>query len=215
MDLRLLLLAGLAAMLIGCEGGDREVSDFGTNNSPGTATVSGVGLVGETLTADFTDPDGVDFATVAYQWYGDGAAIAGANGDTYMLTAAEGRQAVSVRVQYTDGKGLNSTAVSNSITVTALNSSPTLVIDVPPGGTTVGEVLTAVLTDDNGFGVVNYQWIGSVTGPLAGETAVTLTLTDDHIGENISVNAVYTDDDGYDEDLTSAEVGPVAPPAAA
>lgn len=215
MNLKLLLLTGVAAFLIGCDGGDREVSDFGTNNSSGSAVVTGVGLVGETLTAEVSDPDGVDQSTVAYQWYGDGVAISGATASTYTLTAAEGRQAVSARIQYTDDKGITSTAVSNSITVTALNAAPTLVIDVPPGGTTVGEVLTAVLTDDNGFGVVNYQWIGSVTGPLAGETAATLTLTSSHEGENISVSATYTDDDGYDEDLTSAEVGPVTPPSAA
>lgn len=215
MNLKLLLLAGVAATLIGCGGGDREVSDFGTNNSSGSAVISGVGLVGETLTAVLSDPDGVQQNTVSHQWYADGSAISGADRSTYTLTSAEGRAAVSVRIQYTDDKGLTSTAISNSITVTSLNAAPTLVIDVPPGGTTVGAVLDAVLTDGNGFGVVNYQWIGSVTGPLAGETAASITLANNHVGENISVSAMYTDDDGYDENLTSAAVGPVTPPSAA
>ena len=73
MFLRLLFLAGIAATLIGCDGGDKEVSDFGTNNSPGSATISGEGLVGETLAAALSDPDGVQQNTVAYQWYGNGA----------------------------------------------------------------------------------------------------------------------------------------------
>ncbi len=215
MYLRLLFLAGIAAILIGCDGGDKEVSDFGTNNSPGSATISGVGLVGETLAAALSDPDGVQQNTVAYQWYGNGSAIVGANASTYTLTADEGREAVSVRIQYTDDRGLTSTAVSNSITVRALNATPTLAIDVPAGGTVVGEVLTAVLADGNGFGVVDYQWIGSVTGAIPGATDVSFTLTNNELGENISVSAVYMDDDGYDEDLTSAEVGPVSPPSAA
>ena len=214
MYLRLLVLAGVAATLIGCTGGDREVSDFGTNNSPGSATVSGVGLVGETLTAVLSDPDGIQQNTVSRQWYGDGSVIAGATGSTYTLTADEGRKAVSVRIRYTDDRNLTSTAVSNSIVARPLNETPTLEIDVPPDGTAVGQVLTAVLIDGNGFGVVNYQWIGSVTGSLPGETNVSLTLTDDHLGENISVSATYTDDDNYDEDLTSAEVGPVEPASA-
>ncbi len=215
MFLRLLFLAGVAATLIGCDGGDRDdVSDFGTGNSPGSATISGVGLVGETLTSALSDPDGVREGTEIYQWYGDGSAIAGANGSSYTLTDDEGRQAVTVGIQYTDDRGIISTAVSNSITVRSLNAAPTLEIDVPVDGTTVGQVLSAVLTDDNGFGVVDYQWIGSVTGAIPGATDPSLTLTLDHVGENISVSATYTDDDGYDEDLTSAAVGPVTPPSA-
>jgi len=214
MYLKLILLAGVAATLIGCEGGDREVSDFGTTNSPGSATVSGVGLVGEILTAVLSDSDGVQQNTVSYQWYGDGSAIAGADRSTYTLTADEGREAVSVRIQYTDDRNLTSTAVSNSITVRPDNVAPTLEIGVPAAGLIKGQTLSAVLADGNGFGVVNYQWTGSVTGPFAGATDVSLTLTDDQVGQNISVTAVYTDDDGYDEDLTSAEVGPIedAPP---
>ena len=214
MYLKVFFLTGIAAVLIGCEGGDREVSDFGTNNSPGTATISGNGAVGETLTAELSDPDGVQQNTVAYLWYGDDVAIPGADRSTYTLTAAEGRKAVTVKIQYTDDKNLRSTAVSNAITVTPDNAVPTLEVGVPAAGPIKGQTLTALLTDDNGFGVVNYQWIGSVTGPIAGATGITLTLTDDHVGENISVSATYTDDDGYDEDLTSDPVGPIedAPP---
>jgi len=209
MYLRLLFLAGVAATLIGCSGGDREVSDFGTTNSPGNASLSGVGLVGETLTVVLSDPDGVQRNTISYQWVGDGIVIAGADRSTYTLTEDEGRAAVSVRVQYTDDRNLTSTAVSNSITVRPLNTAPTLEIDVPAAGTLKGQTLTAVLVDDNDFGVVNYQWIGSVTGPILDATNVSLILTDDHVGQNISVSAMYTDNDGYDEDLTSAEVGPI------
>ena len=215
MYLKLLFLAGVAATLIGCTGGDREISDFGTTNSPGSATVSGVGLVGETLTVVLSDPDGVQQNTVSYLWYGDGNAIAGADRSTYTLTADEGREAVTVSVQYTDDRNLTSTAVSNSTTVRPLNGAPpTLEISVPVAGLIKGQTLTAALTDDNGFGVVDYQWIGSVAGPIAGATGISLTLTDAQVGENISVSATYTDNDGYDEAVTSATVGPIedAPP---
>ena len=207
-----ILLVGVAAIVVGCSGGDPEVSDFATDNSPGTATISGIGLVGETLTAVLNDPDGVQSNTVSYLWYGDNVAIAGADSSTYTLTANEGRKAVTVKIRYTDDKDVTSTAVSNAITATPLNVAPTLAIDVPGAGAIVGQALTAVLVDGNGFGAVNYQWIGSVTGPIAGATDVSFRLTPNEVGENISVSATYTDDDGYDEDLTSAEVGPVTAP---
>ena len=212
MYLKQILIVGVAAALIGCEGGDREVSDFGTTNSPGTATISGTGLVGETLTSVLSDSDGIQQNTVAYQWSGDGTPIPGATSSSYTLTADEGREAVTIAIRYTDDRNLTSTAVSNAIVARPLNESPALEIDVPGAGAIVGQALTAVLTDDNGFTVVNYQWIGSVSGPIAGATDVTFRLTPNEVGENISVSATYTDDDGYDEDLTSAEVGPVTSP---
>ncbi|MDJ0711949.1 MAG: hypothetical protein QNJ14_16290 [Woeseiaceae bacterium] len=214
MNSKLILCTGVAAILIGCEGGDREISDFGTTNSPGTATISGTGLVGETLTSSVSDPDGVQQGTVAYQWYGDGVAIAGADQSSYTLTADEGREAVTVGIQYTDDRNLTSTAVSNAITVRPLNSAPTLAINVPAAGLIKGQTVTAVLSDDNGFGTVAYQWSGSVSGPFAGATGFSLTLADEQVGQNISVSATYTDDDGYDEDLAAGPVGPVqdAPP---
>lgn len=215
MFLRLLFLAGVAATLIGCDGGDRgDVSDFGNGNSPGSATISGVGLVGETLTSALSDSDGIRGGTESYQWYASGSAIAGANGSTYTLTDDEGREAVTVGIQYTDERGIISTAVSNSITVRPLNAEPTLEITVPAAGLIKGQTLTAVLTDDNGSSVVDYQWTGSITGPFVDATSFSLTLTDDQVGEDVTVSAVYTDNDGYDEDLTSAAVGPIedAPP---
>jgi len=214
MNSKLILLTGVAAILIGCEGGDRKVSDFGTTNSPGAATISGTGLVGETLTSSVSDPDGVQQGTVAYQWYGDGVAIGGADQSSYTLTADEGREAVTVGIQYTDDRNVTSTAVSNAITVRPLNAVPTLAIDVPAAGLIKGQTITALLSDDNGFGTVAYQWIGSVSGPFAGATDFSLTLADEQVGQDISVSATYTDDDGYDEDLASTPVGPVqdAPP---
>ncbi len=214
MNSKLILLAGVATILIGCDGGDRKVSDFGTTNTPGTATISGNGLVGETLSAELADPDGVQQSSVAYLWYADNRAIAGADRSSYTLTAAEGRADVTVKIQYTDDRDLRSTAVSNAIYVTPLNEAPTLEISVPSAGLIKGQTVTADLNDPNGTGAVDYQWIGSVTGPLAGETNFNLTLTDAHVGQNLTVSATYTDNDGYDESLTSAAVGPVedAPP---
>jgi poly(beta-D-mannuronate) lyase len=212
MYLKQILLTGVAVTLIGCDGGDPKISDFGTTNSPGIATIDGVGLVGETLTATLSDPDGIQQNTVAYQWNGNGRPIPGATSSTYTLTATEGRQAVNVSIRYTDDRDLSSTAVSNSITARPLNVDPSISIDVPDAGAIVGQALTAMLVDDNGFGAVNYQWIGSVTGPIADATGVTFRLTPAEVGEDISVSATYTDDDGYDEDLTSESVGPVTSP---
>ncbi|MEL7448907.1 MAG: chondroitinase-B domain-containing protein [Pseudomonadota bacterium] len=66
------------------------------------------------------------------------------------------------------------------------------------GTTLVGEVLTATVTDDNGTGVIDYQWQADGVD-IGGATLETLTLTAAQRGALISVNASYTDNDGFAE----------------
>lgn len=62
----------------------------------GTVTVTGTAVVGETVTADYTP--GSPKETVSYQWYRDGAAIDGATGEDYILTADDMGKTVKVVV---------------------------------------------------------------------------------------------------------------------
>lgn len=210
MSIKKLIVLGIATLIVGCEdgtgGGD---SNFSRNsNMAGSVTISGTALEGETLTANLTDPDGVQMADVAFQWYSDGRAIAGATASTYTITNDEAGDSIHVTARYADNKGVTSTVTSAATaTVLAANSVGTLVIN---GVVTSGQTLTAELTDSNGTATatIALQWQAD-GADIAGETATTFTLTDAQIGASITVTAVYTDDDGYDESLTSAAVGPV------
>ena len=65
-------------------------------NHDGTVIISGNAKVGESLTANVNDEDGVDEAKVTYQWQRDGQPIANANSKTYTLTAEdEGHKSAS------------------------------------------------------------------------------------------------------------------------
>ena len=75
----------------------------GAVNVPGTIAISGTLLVGETLTATVTDPNGA--TNVNYQWDADGVDIAGATSETYDLTDAEKGLEISVTADYIDDAG--------------------------------------------------------------------------------------------------------------
>ena len=86
------------------------------NQVPGGApAITGTAQVGQTLTADtssIVDGDGPESPSFRYQWLADEAAIAGATGATYTLTAAEQGKVIRVRVSYTDGGGTEETLTS-------------------------------------------------------------------------------------------------------
>ena len=99
------------------------------------------------------------------------------------------------------------------------NETPTgtLAIDGVPG---LGKTLTANtsdIADGNGLSSPNwtYQWIrqddesGTNAEDIAGATGSTYTLTESDIQKYISVNVSFTDDDEYEEELTSDAVGPI------
>ena len=83
MSSKVLLISLLSAFLVGC-GSDRSSIDP-VAGSDGSASVSGEEVVGQTLTASVTDPDGVESGSETYQWYSDCAAISGATSVTYTL----------------------------------------------------------------------------------------------------------------------------------
>lgn len=208
MYLRKLIGLGIVAFLVGCDGGGGDSNFSRNSNSAGSISISGTALEVETLTAMLSDPDGVNMSSVVYQWYSDGNAIAGATGSTYTLTYYEVGETITVTARYTDNQGITSTVTSAAtLAVLTANTPGSLVII---GIASFGQTLTAELTDANGTAsaTIALQWQADGTN-VAGATANTFTLTDAQIGANITVTAVYTDDDGYAENLTSAAIGPV------
>ncbi len=75
----------------------------------------------------------------------------------------------------------------------------------------VGETLTATVTDANGVpDNVSYEWFAD-SAVISGATAKAYTLKAAQVGKAITVKAVFTDNDGYKENATSAASEAVQP----
>ena len=198
-------------------------------NSPATGapSITGTAQVGETLTAytsGVADEDGLSGAAFTYQWQAANADIAGATNATYTLTDSEEGKAITVQVSFTDDAGHEETL--GSAATAAVESDPhapqeaQAANNAPTGAPTltgtaqVGETLTAEasgIADADGLDNVSfsYQWVADSTD-IAGATGSTYTLADADEGRTVTVRVSFTDDAGYEEELTSAATGAVA-----
>ena len=179
-------------------------------------TLKGIPQVGRTLTADtstIADADGLDNVSYSYQWLADDAAISGATGSTYLLTASELGKAIKVKVSFTDDED-NAESLTSSATVAVAIKSGSAATGAPriTGTAQVGQTLTADtsgITDEDGLENVSYsyQWVrsdGSDDMDISGETGATYTLVPADLGMTIKVTVSFTDDEDNAESLTSA-----------
>ena len=194
-----------------------------TPNIPATGapTITGTAQVGETLTADTTgisDDDGLDNATFAYQWLADNAEINGATAATYTLADDDAGKAIKVRVSFTDDAGndeqLTSAATSAVAAAPPAPNTPATGAPTITDAAQVGETLTADATgisDDDGLdnATFAYQWLAD-DAEINGATASSYTLVAADAGKAIKVRVYFTDDEGNDEQITSAATGAVA-----
>ena len=178
----------------------------------GSVTISGVAAEDQTLTASNTLADADGLGVVSYQWQRAGVDIAGATGSTYTLGDADVGASITVVASYIDGQGTSESVSSAGVgPIANVNDNP-VGLPVITGTVAEDQVLTADtagLSDADGLGVFNYQWLrnGSLIG---GATAASYTLDDADVGQQISVEVSYTDGQGTVETVTSAPVGPVA-----
>ena len=198
-------LSALSLGLMGCG------SDGGDVNQPGSLSLSGTAKEGETLTASVNDPDGIDESTLVFTWFADGSVIAGASGATYTLTVNEAGARIRVAVTYVDmGNTREGFTTQETDVVEALPVNFEGVITIL-GSATVGQTLSAEITDDNGLsGEVAYSWLSDGVA-IEGATTNVLELLPEHEGTVITVMATYIDDGGFDESITSAPTSAVAP----
>ena len=186
-------------------------------NSPATGapSITGTAQVGETLTADTSgifDEDGLDNVSFACQWLADDAEIHDATGSTYTLANADEGKTIRVRVSFTDDAG-NDEAVTSAATgtVEARPNSPATGAPSITGTAELGETLTADtsgISDDNGTddATFAYQWLRIHDGTeteISGANASSYAVTLDDADRDIKVRVSFTDDDGFDETVTS------------
>lgn len=184
------------------------------NHAPtGSVTISGTAAQGSTLRARSTLADEDGLGTLNYQWLANGAVINGATASSFTLTSAQVGKTISVKVGYTDNKGVVESAISS---VTSSVIVPQVTNSTPSGSVTIagaasqGQILTAsnTLSDDDGMGAVRYQWLANGRA-ISGATSSTFTLTASEVGKTISVKASYTDSKGTAESVTSSVTGAV------
>jgi hypothetical protein len=175
----------------------------------------GAPAVGETLMVSIsgvTDADGLPTDGYTYQWYRGADAITGATSEQYEVTITDMGAVLSARITYTDQGGTQETVESSGLSVPLVNFAPSGDVTIT-GELEVGATLTANatgITDTNGInqGTLTYTWLrDGVDIPQANQSTYQLTGAD--MGRNISVRVDYTDNNNFDEMVTSTAVGPV------
>ncbi len=209
-----------ALMLSGCVGSDgsataEPVPSPATSPAPppankvGVATILGASTVGEVLTADLQDPDGLQNATLTYQWISGGLNIADATSNTYTLTDNDIGAAIQVRISYTDDASFSDNLLS--VPTAAVADLPNSAgIARITGVARVGQTLNAAVSDADGTttSTLAYQWQADGVDIVSAE-ASGLQLTTEQVGAAIRARVTYTDDKGANEDVVSVETTPV------
>uniref|UniRef100_UPI002FC9DBF7 beta strand repeat-containing protein n=1 Tax=Hydrogenophaga sp. TaxID=1904254 RepID=UPI002FC9DBF7 len=180
----------------------------------GTVTVTGIYKQGETLTASNSLADEDGLGTIQYQWLADGEPISGANGGTFVLTQAQVGKIITAQASFVDDEGTPESVTSSTVGVDpvediddAMTGNVAIV-----GAATKGQTLSIdnTLADPDGIvggaGGFTYEWLANGTVVLG--TGSTYTLTDNELGDTISVRVTYTDAFGS-HSATSASTAPV------
>lgn len=99
--------------------------EFSSDTVPtGQLSIDGVAQVNDVLHAKQTLVDQDGMGTLHFQWYRQNEAIANANQDHYTVTASDVGQALSVEVNYTDGKGVTESVHSDLTSLVVTQSAP-------------------------------------------------------------------------------------------
>ena len=185
----------------------------------GVPDISGVAEEGETLTAgtsSIADDNGLANAVFTHQWIrsvnGTDMDIPGATASTHLLSADDLEHSIKVQVRFTDDNGYHETLTSDATMV--VTGEPNIVATGVPAISGLAEVRqtltvgTSSIADDNGLtnAVFTHQWIRVSDGAdtdIAHATTETYVLGSADLEHSIKVQVRFTDDDGYQETLTS------------
>ena len=189
----------------------------------GAPTISGTVEVDETLsahTSDIRDADGLANVSFSYQWLADDTPIGAATGSTYALVDADEGKVIKVRVYFNDDNS-NEESLTSEATASVEPTPNTPATGAPAitGTAEVGETLTADtsgIADENGLDnvVFTYQWVrndGTSSADIGGATASTYDVHNDNAGRNLRVRVFFTDDEAFEESLSSEAVAVPVP----
>ncbi len=192
----------------------RTIAVVATDDGPvGIPTITGLVRENQTLTANtaaISDADGL--GAFSYQWLRNGTDIAGETSSTYAIVDADVAGQLSVRIRYTDAFGTLETLTSaRTAAVQNINDVPTG-LPVIQGTIRENQTLTAntsAINDADGLGAFSYEWLRN--GAMISDANVAnYTPLDADVGTQLGVRVSWTDDQGFQESLTSAVSSPVA-----
>ena len=197
MSNKLLAISALVLAISACD--DHEYKGA-TGDSAGLVTISVADEleIGASLSASVTDENGLSGASIVYAWMADDTVISGATSSSYTLTANELGAEITVSASYTDDDGYVS-LVKSEATDPVLSDVDTLGEVTVAGTATVGETLSAFISDSDGYLTSSpvYTWSGTGT---ATDNKYVIGAGD--IGNAVSVSITYTDDRGFTATIT-------------
>jgi hypothetical protein len=191
--------------------GDIVVSDVDTGDTVTATLALSDAAAGALSTGTYGSVTSTyDAGTGVWTATGSVADVNAALAATAFSPAPNWDQDVTIATRIRDAAGAGPADGTISLDVTAVNDAPTGTVTIS-GTATQGQTLTAANTiaDADGLGTIAYQWQAE-GDDIAGATASTLVLTQDHVGKTITVTASYVDDAGNAESLTSAASAAVA-----
>ncbi|MFT3942414.1 MAG: leucine-rich repeat domain-containing protein [Ancrocorticia sp.] len=174
-----------------------------------TPTISGTVKVGSTLTAN--PGKWTSGTTFTYQWYASGKAIKGATKATFVLTATQLGDPISVKVT---GSKTGYTTASKTSAKTGAVAKGTLTTATPTisGKAKVGEKLTAKPGKWTTGTTFKYQWLADGKA-IKGATKSSYTLKAADAGKKISVKVTGTKSGYTTLSKTSKATAKVTPKA--
>lgn len=166
-----------------------------------TVTISGEATIGSTLTATVADQNGIENATIIYTWFADDEVIEDEVLSTLTLGDAQFGKVITVQATFEDDRGFSESPISAATDpVARTNTEGTITIEGTP---TVGNTLTTTIEDEDGASdSATYQWFAD-DQVIAGATQSSFTVDASLIGQVLTVQATYTDDYGFSEEIMS------------
>ena len=174
--------------------------------------------VGDMITATLTDPDG-SITNTTWQWASssDGESgwtdIAGATSATYTVTTEDTGQFLRATANYDDGDGADKNAAAATTLGVGVDDDGS--VSLSPSSPTIGETVTATLTDpDGGITGEIWQWASSSDGTsnwtdITLATSRTYTVVAGDLGSYLRASVSYDDAAGAGkgaEEVTAAAV---------
>ncbi len=192
------------------EGGGKSVSARTTAavlaDDDGRVTLSADRVaVGDSVTARLTDPDG-NIRNLTWQWASSESStsgwldIPGATLSTYTAAEADVGTFLRATASYDDGDGADKNA--EAVTTSAVVEDDDGVVTLSSPSPTVGETVTATLTDpDGGVTRATWQWASSSNGTsnwvnIASANSATYTVAAGVLGNYLRATVIYDDSAG-------------------
>lgn len=177
----------------------------------GALTIAGTAESGQTLSLKSTVDFGSGLNLIGYQWKLDGVVIAGANGESLVVSESQIGKKISVSANYQGSAGPLSVQSATTANVQPKNTAPKGSVTID-GAQEFNSTLTArnTLSDLDGLGTITYQWNADNTA-IPGATASSLQISESLFGKSLSVTASYIDGLGKKEQVSSANTAIVKP----